>query len=376
MECSAHGAGEYRAACDPAARERLWEGRRGAYAAMARLAPNVMVEDGVVPRDKLPAVVARIREITARHGLTAGLLFHAGDGNIHPNIAYDEGNAEQTARVKDAGYEILQACVELGGSLSGEHGIGIDKREAMAWLFTPRTLDLFRSVKKAIDPAGLANPDKLFPLGDGGASRKPFKKPEPRALGEAAAFLAEKVRTAPGKGFLIRGSGSRLAHEDPSLVELRTTGMNKVVDLDKGNLTVTVEGGMSLRVLHLELRSAGFHLRLPDWRGTVGGLLATKPWSGVKDDLLGMRLLLADGTTAEFGGKVMKNVAGYDLARLTLGSWGTLGVILEATFKLYAAPPVFDAGEDAPKPFAAGTWQKKIKAAFDPGNLMNPWLAQ
>src|SRR5204862_7353602 len=134
----------------------LWEGRRGAYAALARLAPNVLVEDGVVPRDKLPDVVRRIQEISAKHRVKAYLLFHAGDGNIHPNIAYDERDLAETVRVKAAGHEILRACVELGGSLSGEHGIGIDKRDAMAWLFTPETLDLFRRIKRALDPDNLA----------------------------------------------------------------------------------------------------------------------------------------------------------------------------------------------------------------------------
>lgn len=374
--CRSHGAGEFRSASEPAARERLWEGRRGAYAAMARLAPNVLVEDGVVPRDKLPAVVGRIREITSRHGLTAGLLFHAGDGNIHPNIAYDERDAEQTARVKLAGHEILRACVELGGSLSGEHGIGVDKREAMAWLFTPRTLELFRAVKNAVDPKGLANPDKLFPLGSGGAEGKSFRRPQPRPLGEAAGFLVEKVRAA-GAGrrpMIIRGSGSRLVHDEPGLTELRTTGMNRVVDLDMGNFTTSAEAGISLRFLHIELKTQGVYLRLPDLGGTLGGLLATKAWPGAREDLLGMKLLLADGSVVEFGGKVMKNVAGYDLSRLVLGSWGTLGVILEATFKVYAAPQDIAAGNGEPKAFAAGSWQRRIKDAFDPGNLLNPWL--
>ncbi len=151
--CREHGASDFRSAASAAERDRLWEGRRGAYAAMARLAPNVMVEDGVVPRDQLPEIVRRIRAITAKHKLTAGLLFHAGDGNIHPNVAYDERDIEETGRVRRAGHEILQACVELGGSLSGEHGIGVDKRDAMAWLFTPRTLDLFNEFLSAFNDA-------------------------------------------------------------------------------------------------------------------------------------------------------------------------------------------------------------------------------
>ena len=105
---------------------------------------------------RTPDIVRRIQEISARHRVKAYLLFHAGDGNIHPNIAYDERDAEETARVKAAGHDMLQACVELGGSLSGEHGIGLDKRDAMSSLFTPETLALFRRVKEALVSMGFS----------------------------------------------------------------------------------------------------------------------------------------------------------------------------------------------------------------------------
>src|SRR6185312_1194840 len=187
--CRAHGASAVRTAKDAAERERLWEGRRGAYAALARLAPNVLVEDGVVPRDKLPNVVRRIQEIAAKHSVKAYLLFHAGDGNIHPNIVFDERDEELTRRVKAAGHEMLEACVELGGSLSGEHGIGADKRDAMAWLFTPETLALFGRVKAALDPAGLSNPDKVFPLAGAPLEGRGFRRPPAPALGEQALHL-------------------------------------------------------------------------------------------------------------------------------------------------------------------------------------------
>ncbi|MDE2491570.1 MAG: FAD-binding protein, partial [Elusimicrobia bacterium] len=377
-QCRASGAASVRAAADPAERERLWEGRRGAYAALARLAPNVLVEDGVVPRDKLPDVVRRIREIAAARKVKAYLLFHAGDGNIHPNIAFDERDADETARVRAAGREMLEACVELGGSLSGEHGIGIDKREAMASLFSPATLALFRRVKESLDPPGLSNPDKVIPLA-GGASSVPFRRPPSAPLSEQAALLAEKVREAPaGAPFAVRGAGTRLkAPVPPGAVELLTTGLGALVELDERNLTLTAEAGVSLFDLHRRIEERGFFLRLPKAGGTLGGLLATRPWPGIREDLLGTRVLLSTGEVVELGGKVVKNVSGYDLSRLLLGTWGTFGVILEATFKLRARPDPDVPSSVAPAapPPQWGAWALRARAAFDPAGRMNPELA-
>ena len=371
--CLRHGAASVRAAADAAERERLWEGRRGAYAALARLAPNVLVEDGVVPRDKLPEVVRRIREIAARHSVKAYLLFHAGDGNIHPNIVFDERDAELTARVKAAGHEMLQACVELGGSLSGEHGIGVDKRDAMAWLFPPETLALFQRVKDAFDPGRLSNPDKLFPIPGEARAGPGFLRPASAPLSEHALHLVEKVREAPKDArFRVRGASTRRADPAPDgAVELLTTGMNRIVDWDRRNQTLTVEAGVSLHGLHRELGAQGFHLRLPRVGGTLGGLLATRPWPGAREDLLGLRLLLSNGDVVELGGKVVKNVAGYDLARLVLGSWGAFGVILEATFKLHARPVEVPSSLPAVAPPEFGPWALKAKAAFDPGGRLS-----
>ncbi len=373
--CKRSGATTVRAAADAVERERLWEGRRGAYSALARLAPNVLVEDGVVPRDKLPDIVRRIQEISAKHGVKAYLLFHAGDGNIHPNIAYDERDAAETARVKAAGHDILQACVELGGSLSGEHGIGLDKRDAMAWLFTPETLKLFHRVKNAVDPDNLANPDKLFPL-PGSKPGRGFVRPPIPALSEYAALLVDKVKTAPaGAKFAVRGASTRWKDATPEgAVELLTTGLGRIVDLDKRNYTLTVETGVSVHALHRELESQGVFVRLPKGGGTVGGLLATRPWSGLREDILGMRVLLSNGEVVELGGRVVKNVAGYDLPRLLLGSWGTFGVILEVTMKLHARPTTVPSGLAETKPPKLSPWARKVRAAFDLDGRLNPWL--
>ncbi|MBI4060422.1 MAG: FAD-binding protein [Elusimicrobia bacterium] len=374
--CREAGAAAVRAATDPVERERLWEGRRGAYAALARLAPNVLVEDGVVPRDKLPDIVRRIQEISAKHRVKAYLLFHAGDGNIHPNIAYDERDAAETARVKAAGHEMLQACVELGGSLSGEHGIGLDKRDAMAWLFTPETLRLFRRVKDAVDPRHLANPDKLFPI-PGSKPGQGFVRPPAGASSEYANLLVDKVRSAPaGSVFRVRGASTRWRDATAEgAVELLTAGLGRVSDLDKRNYTLTVETGVSVHALHRELEGHGVFVRLPRCGGTVGGLLATRPWAGLREDILGMRVLLSNGEVVELGGKVVKNVAGYDLPRLLLGSWGTYGVILEVTMKLHARAVAVPAALPEPKPPRFSPLALRVRRAFDLEGRLNPWLA-
>ena len=123
--CARHGCAEFRLAADEAQALRLWEGRRSAYASLARVAPSILVEDGVVPRHRLPEAARRVAEIGRVHGVRASVLFHAGDGNINPNIVFDERDRPQADRVRRAGLEMLKACVELGGSISGEHGIGI-----------------------------------------------------------------------------------------------------------------------------------------------------------------------------------------------------------------------------------------------------------
>jgi glycolate oxidase len=161
--CRAAGAFELRTASDAAERALLWLGRKGAFAAMGRVSPDYYVQDGVVPRTKLPAVLRRIDDLSAEHGLRVGNVFHAGDGNLHPLVLYDasvEGDYERAKALADA---ILAACVDEGGSLTGEHGIGVDKASAMPSMFSERDLEIFDRVRQAFDPDGIANPGKVIP---------------------------------------------------------------------------------------------------------------------------------------------------------------------------------------------------------------------
>jgi glycolate oxidase len=144
-------------------RLRIWRGRKAAFAAMGRISPSYYVQDGVVPRTRLPEVLRRISDLSARTGLRIDNVFHAGDGNLHPLICYDEripGEGEKAAAVAS---EILMYCVEAGGSITGEHGVGVDKRDSMPKMFSDVDLDVMRDVRAAFDPTGICNPGKVLP---------------------------------------------------------------------------------------------------------------------------------------------------------------------------------------------------------------------
>jgi glycolate oxidase len=161
--CRECGAREVRLARDEAERALLWKGRKSAFGAYGRISPAYMVMDGVIPRTKLPQVLRRVNEIVAAHKLRVGNVFHAGDGNLHPNILYDPRKPGEEERVVQAGAEILKVCAEVGGSISGEHGIGIEKMDYMPFIFSPADLATMRRVKDAFNPGGLCNPGKIFP---------------------------------------------------------------------------------------------------------------------------------------------------------------------------------------------------------------------
>jgi glycolate oxidase len=165
--CTASGARSVRVAKDEAERAALWKSRKRAFGAVGRLAPNYCTQDGVVPRTKLPEILRRIVAVGERHQLRIGNVFHAGDGNIHPILLYDERDADQVRRVLAAGREILEACVELGGSVTGEHGIGVEKVEQMPLIFSPADLLVMSDLRRVFDPDVRCNPGKIFPTPGG-----------------------------------------------------------------------------------------------------------------------------------------------------------------------------------------------------------------
>jgi glycolate oxidase len=159
--CERNGATSIRIARDDADRAAIWRTRKAAFAAMGRVSPNYYVQDGVIPRTQLPGVLARIAELADEYGMRVGNVFHAGDGNLHPLVCYD-GEAE-AQRAEELAGKILEACVDAGGSITGEHGVGIDKKHHMPRMFDEPDLAAFQHLRCAFDPRGLANPGKVMP---------------------------------------------------------------------------------------------------------------------------------------------------------------------------------------------------------------------
>ncbi|HEX8073986.1 MAG TPA: FAD-linked oxidase C-terminal domain-containing protein [Thermoleophilaceae bacterium] len=161
--CRRNSATGVRIAADEAERELIWKARKAAFAAMGRISPNYYVQDGVIPRTRLPEVLRRIDELSSEHGLRVANVFHAGDGNLHPLVCYDAAVPGEPERAEELAGLIVSACVDAGGSITGEHGVGVDKKRYMGRMFGEGDLEAFQRLRCAFDPAGLANPGKVMP---------------------------------------------------------------------------------------------------------------------------------------------------------------------------------------------------------------------
>ena len=162
--CAEGGARNVRVARDDAERLKLWQGRKKAFGAMGRLAPHLIVQDAVIPRTKLPEILATIHDISEKHNVMVCNVFHAGDGNLHPNIAYSADDAAESERVHRAMKEIMQACVDAGGSITGEHGVGLDKIGYMESIFSEESLNAMCNLRGVFDPEHRSNPGKVVPI--------------------------------------------------------------------------------------------------------------------------------------------------------------------------------------------------------------------
>jgi glycolate oxidase len=161
--CDEQGAHDCRIAAGAEERGLIWRGRKAAFAAMGRISPDYYVQDGVVPRTRLGPVLRQIAEFSSQAGLRVGNVFHAGDGNLHPLVLYDHRVAGESERAHELAERILEACIDAGGTLTGEHGIGVDKACAMPLLFSEADLAAMARLRRGFDPAGLANPGKVLP---------------------------------------------------------------------------------------------------------------------------------------------------------------------------------------------------------------------
>jgi glycolate oxidase subunit GlcD len=336
---------------DDGERNLLWQGRRGAFGAVARLAPNYLVNDATVPRTRLPEALAKVAQISEKYGFEHGNVFHAGDGNLHPLLLFDSRDEEQLHRVEKAGWEIMQACVDLGGTISGEHGIGIEKREAMRMVFSEDDFAVQRALKRSFDPDNMLNPGKIIP------PRKADNGTPAAAAGSSngpAAEITREIRQAASEGLPVEpvGSGTYSQYGNSgaeNAVRIDATSLSEIVDYDPSNQVITVGAGMPFKALQQKLKrhNQWLPLRPPFFRdsSTIGRLVALAAcgperllYGAPRDMLLGLRYINSSGQLISAGGRVVKNVAGYDITRLITGSAGTLGLITEATWRVSTIP--------------------------------------
>lgn len=427
--CRQYGARNVRLAGDETERKKFWAARKGAFGAMGRISPDLMLQDAVVPRSRLPQALADIYSIGAKYNLRLANLFHAGDGNLHPVICFDSRQPDEVMRVKEAGREIMETCVRAGGTITGEHGVGLDKSDYLPLIFNADDMDVMLRVRAAFDPTGLCNPGKIIPtprtcsearttkkwtVGNGQlavealaqsvdslslevktadtqsplASHRPlstdsedvqgllaqivggenvFVSQRPRVavsprLEASPCFVvapalieeaSEVLRLAASKGWSVVPAGAQTWLDTGNSLRradviVSTRRMQRIIEHEPADLVVTAEAGVTLDALNAELNRAGQWLALDppdDGRATTGGVVATGMggaqsygFGAPRGSVIGMRVCLADGRIIKAGGRVVKNVAGYDLCKLFTGSYGTLCLILELTFKLRPRP--------------------------------------
>ena len=439
--CLQYGARSCRLARDENERKKLWAARKGAFGAIGRISPDSMIQDAVVPRSRLPEVLDAAYRIASKYQLRIANVFHAGDGNLHPLICFDSRSADEVHRVKEAGRELMETCVQAGGTITGEHGVGFDKRELLPLIFSEADMATMLRVRVAFDPSGLCNPGKIIPMlrgcGEASQAESNVQRPMPIVLSEPGALatgstLAEmtaeqrsanltlsnvrfdpdiarerlgeligaanitvspRLQVSPAPLVVIPGSVAEVCEvmklascEGWAVVPagamtwldagqplrrvnivVSTQKLDRIVDHEPADLVAVAEAGVTLKDFNEALARRGQWLPLdpPDdsdtGSATIGGVVATGQggaqqfgYGAPRRHVIGMKVVLADGSLIKVGGRVVKNVAGYDLCKLFTGSYGTLGVIVEINFKL------------RPVPFETSTVKKPLLQDFNP----------
>jgi len=352
-----------------------------------------MIQDAVVPRSRLPQVLGAAYDIAARYQLRIANVFHAGDGNLHPLICFDSRFAEQVQRVKDAGRELMEVCVAAGGTITGEHGVGFDKRELLPLVFSDADMNAMLSVRAAFDPLGLCNPGKIVPMLRGcgeakaevsrnRANESPRREEEfspplrfsasfaplrERSLSQivgdeyisssngtatvspaSAEEISEILKLASSERWTVAPAGGMMCFNSRANLIVSTLRLNQIIEHEPADLIAVAQAGVTLTDFNARLSENGQWLPLDppdDGRATLGGVVATGiggpqqfGYGRPRGSVIGMKVVLADGSMIKAGGRVVKNVAGYDLCKLFTGSYGSLGIITEVNFKLRPRP--------------------------------------
>jgi D-lactate dehydrogenase (cytochrome) len=395
--CQAQGSLQLRTATSAEEQARLWAARRSAFASFHTIAPSYYLVDTVVPRTRLPAMMAHVQRLSAEYALPIANVFHAGDGNLHPLVLYDPANPEHVAKAHAITAEILTLSIAEGGAVSGEHGIGVEKQDFLAQLYGPAELAAQAALYALFNPQNRLNPGKIFPAGVDplalAAARAEALAHEPlpyvpallrRELADllgadavlygaaAAAYavqgmspdcvalpgsleaLAAAMATCQRNGATVVpwGGGTQQAlgalAEAPHVV-ISTQRLKGVLHYDPNDLTIGVAAGTTLAELQTLLAEHNQQFPLDvaaAEQTTLGGLVATAAigarslgYGTLRDLVLGLTIVQADGTILRLGGQVVKNVSGYDLLKLFIGSQGTLGIIAEVRLRTFPCAP-------------------------------------
>ena len=348
----ASGAFEIRVARDEAERLRIWKGRKSAFSAVGRLSPDYIVQDGVVPRKQLGSTLAEIEMLARKHGIRVANVFHAGDGNLHPLILFDGTEAGALEKAEELAGEILQMCIRRGGSITGEHGVGMEKREYLAHMFAPTDMEVMRRLRRSIDPLEIANRRKMFP-DENGHGRVPAPEIIPSDNGARTALRPESFRqvqqaVADHARIRPRGGGTKPALSQPpeGIVSLDLRGLSGIVEYEPEEYTFTALAGTPVAEVQERLAQEGQYLPfdpvLVRAGATLGGTVAAGTggsgryrYGGIRDFILGIRFVSGRGELVRGGSRVVKNAAGFDLPKLMVGSLGRLGILVEMTFKVF-----------------------------------------
>lgn len=307
---------------DDRTRAALWKPRIDGALALVASGRGFFICDTTVPRERIPAMQEAVLAIGRRSGVTMLTLGHAGDGNIHPIILFDRDDPGQVAAMEEADDAVVATALALGGTITGEHGIGSEKRRQMRQRFSPAEIAAMRAVKAAFDPDGLLNPDILLP--DRAAD-------EP-ALPRFTATMHEVVTTRrAGK------SWEAPHHPTPDASSAASTA----VTLDAENLTVTADGRTPLTALHGAVAARGFRCALAkaDGGSVASAISGDDDRVAARAALLAVETTLPDGRTARFGSNAVKDVAGYDMKRLFIGSGGAFGTLDTVTLRVLPDRP-------------------------------------
>ncbi|MCU0519465.1 MAG: FAD-binding protein [Anaerolineae bacterium] len=353
---SAHRAVELRVAKSEAERTQIWYARKSAAGALARVALDHYTVDGSVPRSKLGETLREVIKICDDLDLPVVFLVHAGDGNLHPMVlVQDPNDAEFLARLHEGGRRMAALFVSLGGTITGEHGVGIEKQEFMALMYGEEELAAMHEIKALFDPTQQLNPDKVFPKGQTYGACTLIDEAHPLDVTShvVTPASAEEVSaaicglSAAGRRIRVRGSGAKSLDLPVDGVVLSSAALAGIRTYARDDLYVTVGAGTRLADLQAALAPDGMWVPLvsPWPEATIGGIVSTAlnaplrmRYGGIRDLVQALHVVLPDGRALYVGRPVMKNVAGYDLVKLFVGSHGSLGMLTDVTFKLMARP--------------------------------------